>query len=367
MEVCEKIRVANPSIPQNYLHKLSEAIQAGFISSSSPYVAEFENSMAHLCGRKYAMSCSSGTQALKIAIKALELKPGTEVILPNFCIISVLIAVLDNQLVPKFVDPSDGYNVRLDDIIPKISKKTGAIIVAHMYGLSANIIEIQEFCKEKNIFLIEDAAEAHGQTCNSFACGGFGDISIFSFFSNKHVTCGEGGMCLTNNELFARKIEKIKNLYFDSQRSYKHKHIGEVGRLTTMQAVLGLCSLENLSDTINKKRYVADLYAKYLDGKVILPTEKNDVSSNHYWVYPITFDDEKQFLKVTQKFDESNIEYRRIFYPLSMQPLLTPLGYSLEYTKVLNDLYHQSMYIPIGPNITDSEIAYVAEKIIECL
>ncbi|MDA8539918.1 DegT/DnrJ/EryC1/StrS family aminotransferase [Alphaproteobacteria bacterium] len=363
----EKIRVANPSIPQNYLHKLSGAIQKGFISSSSPYVAEFENSMAQLCGRKHAMSCSSGTQAIKIAIKALELTPGTEVILPNFCIISVLIAVLDNQLVPKFVDPSDGYNVRLDDIIPRISNQTGAIIVAHMYGLSVNIIEIQEFCKEKNIFLIEDAAEAHGQTCNSLACGGFGDISTFSFFSNKHVTCGEGGMCLTNNELLANKIKKIKNLYFDSQRSYKHNHIGEVGRLTTMQAVLGLCSLEKLSDTINKKSHIAQLYAKHLDGTVILPTEENAVSTNHYWVYPITFDDEKQFTKVKLKLDQSNIEYRRIFYPLSMQPLLSPLGYSLEYSKVLDDLYHRSMYIPIGPNITDSEIEYVADNIKTCL
>lgn len=363
----EKIRVANPLIPKNYLQELSNAITSGFISSSSPYVAAFEQKMAELCERKFALSCASGSQALKIAIKSLGLRRGTEVILPNFCIISVLNAVLENGLIPIFVDPSDGYNVCLDDILPKVTKQTRAIIVAHMYGLAADISEIQKFCKQSNIYLIEDAAEAHGQKCNSNVCGSFGDISVFSFFSNKHVTCGEGGMCLTNDDFLANKIAKIKNLYFDSERSYQHQDVGEVGRITTMQAVLGLCSLNELKHTINKKQEIAKIYSKYLKEKIILPPECNRVSRNHYWVYPISFDDEKIFLNVKQNLDKANVEYRRIFYPLSMQRSLKVYGFNIQHSRVLEDLYSRSMYIPIGPNITDPEIECVATKILECL
>lgn len=362
-----KIRVSNPHIPKNFAQNILEAVNDGFISSSSPYVSQFEVDMADLCKRQYALSCSSGTQALSIAIRALDLKPGTEVIIPNFCIISLLSAVLSNNLIPRFADPSDGYNVSLKDLLPLISSNTSAIIVAHMYGLAVDIQPIHEFCQQRQIFLIEDAAEAHGQSANSNMCGSFGDISTLSFFSNKHVTCGEGGMCLTDNADLAGKIANIKNLYFDKERSYKHQEVGEVGRMTTMQAVLGSCSLAELNQTVQRKKNVAQRYSDLLSTKVKLPPTRNTVSQNHYWVYPITFAEEKDYVNVARQLSSQNIEYRRIFYPLSMQPLLEVFGIPVIKNNRLKDLYERSMYIPIGPKITDAEIDRVAKNINLCL
>ncbi len=249
------IPVNRPLIQKIDAKKVYRVVKDNWISSSGPEVKIFEKKFSKLIGKKYGSLVTSGTAALEIAIKSLDLKKNDEVIIPNFTIISNALAVFKNDLkiVPIDCDLNT-WNMNIDILKKKISKKTKAIIATHIYGYPLEIDKIKRICKKKGIYLIEDAAEMLGNKLKNKYCGSFGDISIFSFYANKTITMGEGGIILTDKKKLFEKFQSLKNLCFGKKERYNHDDIGWNYRITNMQATLGLSQLDRIKSIVKKKK-----------------------------------------------------------------------------------------------------------------
>lgn len=270
------IPVNEPLLNGNEKKYLCECIDTGWISSEGPFVKDFEKKFSGTINRKYGIAVSSGTAALEVAAQAIGICEGDEVIMPTFTIISCAIAVTKLGAIPVLVDSNIyTWNMNVDEIEAKITARTKAIIMVHLYGLPAEVDKILELAKKYNLKIIEDAAEMHGQTYYGKPCGSFGDISIFSFYPNKHITTGEGGMVVTDNEELAERCRLIRNLCFRKDVRYIHDEISDNYRFTNLQAAVGLAQLERLDEFVIKKRKMGKYYTKNLkniDG-LILPIE----------------------------------------------------------------------------------------------
>ena len=289
------IPVNEPLLNGNEKKYLCECIDTGWISSEGPFVKKFEEQMALTVQRKYGIAVTNGTAALEIAVQALELKPGDEVIMPTFTIISCAEAVSRVGAIPVLVDCDPvTFNMQVADIESRITKKTKAIMVVHLYGLPVEMDSILEIANKHGLKVIEDAAEMHGQTYKDRACGSFGDISVFSFYPNKHVTTGEGGMLVTDDEKLAERCRSIRNLCFQRERRYVHEELSGNYRFTNLQAAVGLAQLERLPEFVQKKRDMGAFYTKELekvDG-LQLPVVETSYAKNIYWVYGIVLKEE---------------------------------------------------------------------------
>ena len=245
------IPVNTPIFLGNEKKYLNQCIDSGWVSSDGEFVSKFEEQTASTTGRKFAVAVSSGTSALDIAVAALDLPPGSEVIVPSFCIVSVLHEVLRSGLVPVFVDCDyETFNVEPSDLISAITSKTKLIIVAHIYGLPVDIDPLLDEAKRRGIFVLEDASEVQGLQYRGKECGSFGDISTFSFYANKQITTGEGGMVLTDSVKFYERLKSLRNLCFNNDKRYSHERLGWNYRMSNLQAAVGLAQLENLSASI---------------------------------------------------------------------------------------------------------------------
>ena len=252
------IRVNKPLFSGNEKKYLLNCFKTGWISSDGPYVKKFEDKFAKFVNRKFATTVSNGSVALEIALRSLKLKKGSEVILPTFTIISCCNAVINAGLKPVLVDCDfKTLNMNVEEVRKKISKKTSAIMIVHIYGITVDIDPILKLAKSKKLKVIEDAAEMHGQEYKEKKCGTFGDISTFSFYVNKHITTGEGGMILTNNKKIYEESIKLKNLYFGKGTNrFKHREMGWNQRFTNIQAAIGLAQLERIKKIIKKKIFI---------------------------------------------------------------------------------------------------------------
>ena len=261
------IPVNTPLLNGNEKKYLNECIDSGWISSEGPFVSRFENEFSNYIGKKHGIAVCNGSAALDVAVKALQLEKGSEVILPTFTIISPAQSIVKQGLVPVLVD-SDirTWNMDVHKIEQKITSKTKAILVVHIYGLPADMNPVLALAKKYNLKIIEDAAEMHGQEYRNKKCGSFGDISIFSFYPNKHITTGEGGMILTDDDHLASECRKFMNLCFLPERRFVHEEIGWNYRMTNMQAALGVAQLENIDIIVEKKREIGKRYAYNLSG-----------------------------------------------------------------------------------------------------
>ena len=364
------IPVNEPLFDGNEKKYLCECIDTGWISSEGPFVRRFEENMASYVGRKFGIAVSSGTAALEAAIVALGLEKGSEVILPAFTIISCAQALTKAGLVPVVVDSKlDTWNMDVEKIEEKITSRTRAIMVVHIYGLPVEMNKILELSQKYGLKIIEDAAEMHGQTYNGKMCGSFGDISIFSFYPNKHVTCGEGGMILTDDEVLAERCRGARNLFFKPERRYVHDEIGSNFRMTNMQAALGVAQLESIEKHLERKRYIGSYYQNAFKGleKIQLPIARTEYADNIYWVYGIVLSRKCEFdaITATKKLKELGIGTRTFFYPIHKQPVYLGQGLfrgvscpNAEY------LSERGFYIPCGIGITDEQLERVAEVII---
>ena len=251
----EFIPVNEPLLNGNEKKYLCECIDTGWISSEGPFVKEFEQKMSASAGRKYGVAVANGTAALEVAVQALGIGEGDEVIMPSFTIISCAMAVTKLGAVPVLVD-SDLYtwNMNVDEIEAKITSKTKAIMIVHLYGLPVEVDKVLELAKKYNLKVIEDAAEMHGQKYKGKPCGSFGDISTFSFYPNKHITTGEGGMVVTDDEELAERCRMLRNLCFRKDVRYVHDEISDNYRFTNLQAAVGLAQLERLDEFVERKR-----------------------------------------------------------------------------------------------------------------
>ena len=360
------IPVNTPLFNGNEKKYLNECIDTGWISSEGPFVKRFEDEMARYVGRQYATSCTSGTAALDLAVSMLGLEEGDEVIMPSFTIISCAQALVKQGVIPVLIDSNlQTFNMLVDEIETKITSKTKAIMIVHIFGLTVDIDPILDIAKKHDLKIIEDAAQMHGQTYKGKKCGSFGDISIFSFYPNKQITTGEGGMVLCDDKNLNEKAKSYRNLCFGKDR-FVHEELGYNYRMTNMQAALGVAQLEQIDMIVDKKRWIGNTYTELLKDidSIFLPMVKTEYCENIYWVYGIVIKDSfsKTAKEIMQELGNSKIGTRPFFFPMHKQPVFNNMGL-FEEDKLINSekLYEKGFYIPSGLALTLDEIKEVSK------
>jgi len=375
------IPVNEPLLNGNEKKYLSECIDSGWISSEGPFVKQFEREMAGCVGRRHGVAVSNGSAALEVSIAALDIGKNDEVILPTFTIISCAAAIVRAGAKPVLVDCDpktwnmdvEKLKIRLEDEIDrKGNKKIKAIMVVHIYGLPVDMNPVLELAEKYGLKIIEDAAEMHGQTYHGSACGSFGDISTFSFYPNKHVTTGEGGMVLTNDGTLAERCRSLRNLCFRPARRFFHEELGWNFRMTNLQAAIGIAQLEQLDVFVAKKRKMGQKYTELLsDVKSIdLPVQRTDYAENIYWVYGIVLKDEFPFdaEEAMKQLREKGIGARPFFWPMHEQPIFMKMGlFEGESYPVAERIARQGFYIPSGLALTEDQINKVSRVLHEVL
>ena len=365
------IPVNTPKLDGNEKKYINECIDTGWISSEGPFVRRFEDEFSTYCDRKYGIAVTSGSAALDIAVKTIGIQPGDEVIMPTFTIISPAQSIVNRGGIPVLIDSDPiTWNMDVTQIESKITDKTKAILVVHIYGLPVDINPILELADRYNLKIIEDAAEMHGQTYNGKKCGSFGDISIFSFYPNKHITTGEGGMILTDNEELAVRCKELRNLCFQRERRFVHENLGWNYRMTNMQAALGVAQLEQIEEKIKRKREIGKLYNELLgdiqDYGYQLPLKNTDYAKNIYWIYGIVVKKNAPVSaeKIMRILGEKKIGTRPFFWCMHEQPVFKRMGlFKDESYPEAEKLARNGFYIPSGLGITNAEIEIVASEI----
>lgn len=366
------IPVNEPLLNGKEKQYLLECIETGWISSEGPFIAQFEKNFASRMGRKHGIAVCNGTAAIDIAIEALQIGPGDEVIMPTFTIISCITQIVRAGAKPVLVD-SDAmtWNMDVTQVASKITPKTKAIMIVHIYGLPVDADPLLELARQHGLKVIEDAAEMHGQTYKGRPCGSIGDISTFSFYPNKHITTGEGGMVLTDDDQLAESCRSLRNLCFQPGKRFVHDRLGWNYRMTNLQAALGLAQLEQLDDFAQRKRDMGARYTELLNNTagIQLPLQETEYATNIYWVYGLVLDDELGSAEETMKhLGERGIGTRPFFYPMHLQPVLRRKGlFEGENYPVAERLCRQGFYIPSGMALKSDQIETVAKVVKEVL
>jgi perosamine synthetase len=364
------ISVNTPLLAGNELKYISECITTGWISSEGPFITEFEEKFATYIGLDHGIAVSNGSAALDIAIKALNIGAGDEVIMPSFTIISPAQSVVTAGAIPVLVDNDlDTWNMNINQVEAKITPRTKAILVVHIYGLPVDMEPILKLAKKYNLKVIEDAAEMHGQTYNGKMCGAIGDISIFSFYPNKHITTGEGGMILTNDIELAKRCKKLRNLCFEPDGPrFIHYELGWNYRMTNMQAALGLAQLEQIQGFLEKKRAMGKAYQnglKHLTSKGYqLPLEKTTYADNIYWVFGLLAPTEEEKNKILGFLQQNKIATRPFFWCIHEQPVFQKMGLFKDETYPnAEKMARNGFYLPSGLGLEDADLQRVISVI----
>lgn len=372
-----KIPVNEPLLGARELEYVTECIKTGWISSAGKFIEAFEEAWASFCGMKYGVSLSNGTAALQVAIGCIDLQPGDEVIMPTFTIISCAQAVLYNGGVPVLVD-SDPRTWCMDvsQLESKITERTRAIMPVHIYGHPVDMDPISSLAEEHELVVIEDAAEVHGAEYLSGRdgpkptwrrCGGMGHISTFSFYANKIISTGEGGMVLTEDPVFARRARSLRNLCFRNDRRFYHTELGHNFRLTNIQAAIGLAQLERMQEIISRKRWIGRTYTKYLQEvkELQLPVEE-PWARQVYWMYGIVLDEscEMDASEFAQRLSGLGIETRPFFLGMHEQPVFLNRNlFRGEHYPVAERIARQGLYLPSGLTLTEEQIERACDAI----
>jgi len=353
-----KIPVAEPFLGGNELNYVTECIKSNWISSSGEFVKKFEKGFADYCGVDHGISTSNGTTALHLALVALGVEKGDEVIIPNLTFISTanVVAYCGAKVILVDVE-KETWNIDPIKIEEKITPQTKAIIPVHLYGHSCDMDSIMEIAKKHNLFVIEDCAEAHGAEYKGKKVGSFGDVGCFSFYGNKIITTGEGGMCVTNNEKLAERMNFLKNHGSSKEKRYWHPELGFNYRMTNIQAAIGLAQLEQIDKFIEIKRNNAFLYNSLLKNNfsVTLPPEKEQ-SKNVYWMYSILVENRAEIMK---KLEANNMDSRPCLYPISEMPMY----HDLSEFPISKELSKKGINLPSSVNLKKEEIELIARII----
>jgi perosamine synthetase len=360
------IPVNTPLLSGNEKKYITECIDTGWISSEGEFIKQFEAKFSAYIGMKHGIAVSNGSAALDVAVEAFRFEKGDEVIMPTFTIISPALSLVRAGVVPVLVDSDpDNWNIDVAKIEEKITKKTKAILVVHIYGLPVDMDPVLELCKKYSLKLIEDAAEMHGQTYKGKMCGTFGDVSIFSFYPNKHITTGEGGMILTNDDVLAERCKKLKNLAFEPNgRRFIHYELGWNYRMTNMQAALGLAQLEKIDYHLEKKRKIGKAYRDGLLGLkgFQLPTPSVSYAENIYWVFALVARDEQLCNETVRKLADAGIGTRPFFWCMHEQPVFQQMGlFKGETYPHAERIARNGFYLPSGLGLQEHEIQVVID------
>ncbi|MBE9138801.1 DegT/DnrJ/EryC1/StrS family aminotransferase [Nodosilinea sp. LEGE 07088] len=367
------IPVNEPALNGNEKKYLLECLDTGWISSEGPFVQRFETEFAQRVGRSHGISVANGSAALDVAVVALGLGPGDEVILPTFTIISCAAAIVRAGATPVVVDADPHtWNMAVDQVEARITPRTRAIMAVHIYGLPVDMAPLLDIAQRHHLTMLEDAAELHGQTYRGRPCGSFGDISTFSFYANKHITTGEGGMVLTDDDALADRCRSLRNLCFQPQKRFVHEELGWNFRLGNLQAALGVAQLEQLNTFLARKRAMGQRYTEGLKGVagLQLPLATTDYADNGYWVYGLVLDAAVPFdaAEAMQRLKAKGIGTRPFFWPMHEQPVLHKMGlFAGDKHPVAERLARRGFYIPSGLALTDAQIDQVIASVKEVM
>ncbi len=359
------IPVFEPVMTGNERKYVLDCMDSNWISAFGKYNEKFEQGFAKYCDAKHGIGVTSGTAALHIAVAALDLKQGDEVIVSDFTMIAPALAVAYQGAKPVFVDAEPkSWTIDVNKIEEKITKRTKAILPVHIYGHPCDMGPIMEIAEKHNLFVIEDAAEAHGALYKGKKIGSFGHINAFSFYSNKVITTGEGGMTVTDDDKLAQRSRDLRNFCFDKERRFIHSEIGFKYSLSNLLAAIGLAQLERIEEIIKQKRELARLYNKRLgeiEG-ITLPYESKDVR-NVYWMYGILLD--KKFGvsrdKLKEELFKMGVDTRFFFTGMHKQaPFKASASGSYP---VSENLEKNGLYLPSAVSLTEEQIGYVCECI----
>jgi perosamine synthetase len=361
------IPVNIPLLDGNEKKYLAECIDTGWISSEGPFVRKFEELFAARIGRKYGVAVANGSVALDAAVVALGIGAGDEVIMPTFTIISCAAAVVRAGAVPVVVDCDPvTWNMDVAQVEARITSRTKAIMVVHIFGLPVDMNPLLTLAHKYGLQVIEDAAEMHGQTYRGRPCGSFGDISTFSFYPNKHITTGEGGMIMTDDPALAERCRSLRNLCFKPEQRFVHDELGWNFRMTNLQAALGVAQLEQLDKFVQIKRRMGARYTSLLADMpgIQLPLAQTDYAENIYWVYGLVLDDEVPFdaKEAMQRLGKRGIGTRPFFWPMHEQPVFRKMGLFVdEKYPVAERIARRGFYIPSGLALTDGQMEQVVD------
>ena len=369
------IPVNEPLLGGKELEYVTEAIQTNWISSEGRFIGQFEESFARYCGRKYAVAVNNGTSALILAVRALDLPVGSEVIMPSFTIVSCALACIYNGLVPVFVDSEpDSWNMDCALVEKVLTPRTSAIMAVHIYGHPVDMTELERIAASRSIPIIEDFAEAIGSEYFKKRCGGFGKVSCASFYANKVITTGEGGMCLTDDEALAAQLRALRNLAFVPQERFRHEELGFNFRLTNLQAAIGLAQVERVADHVDRKLrmgafYRARLQALEDQGLLRLPIERAGMR-NTFWMFGFVLAESAGLSasEMAVRLAKLGVQTRPFFFPLHRQPAFQAYEWFLEQElPVADELYRRGLYLPSGLTLTEEQQARVVKAVAEVL
>jgi perosamine synthetase len=359
-----RLPVAEPLLGELELRYVTECIVSGWISSAGAFVTRFEELFADFCGTRHAVAVGNGTQALHLALLALDVGPGDEVIVPTLTFIATANAVTYTgaRAIPVDSEPVT-WNLDPAGVEAAITPRTKAILPVHLYGHPADLDTLLEIADRHGLALIEDAAEAHGATYKSRPVGGVGDLGVFSFYGNKIVTTGEGGMIVTDRDDLAERIRMLRSHGMSTDRRYWHPVLGYNYRLTNLQAAVGVAQMERIDEILRAKRTVTDRYTHGLAGipGITLPPEES-WATNVFWLYSILVDEREFGMSrdaLLAALDTDGIEGRPFFAPIHRQPLYDE-GRSLP---VAERLAAEGLSLPSAVTLTEADVARVVDTI----
>lgn len=363
------IPVYEPDIGKKELENVIHCVKTGMISGTAgEYIGELETKFSSYCGQKYGVATSSGTTALHLAMASLGINAGDEVLVSSLTNMATFFAVLYQGAAPVPVDiEPDTWNINPTLIEEKVTRRTKAILVVHIYGHPVDMEPVLAIAKRYNLYVIEDCAEAHGALYKGQKVGSLGDIGCFSFYANKIITTGEGGMITTNNANLANKAHSLRSLAYGSSNKFMHADIGFNYRMTNLEAAIGCAQLEKIDEIIEKKRKIARYYNESLKdvSGLQLPVEKT-YATNVYWMYHVVLHEEFGFPRelVMSKLKDYEIETRASFIPYNMQQIFIRRGWaSGDECPVANYVAENGFYIPSGPLLKEKELEYVVNVI----
>ena len=355
-----RIPVAKPDISERELENVVEAVKSGWISSKGPFIEAFEKGFSNYLGVKHAISVSNGTVALHLALSALGVGRGHEVLVPSLTFIAAANAVTYTGASPVFIDAHPEYWCIDPGAVEKsITDRTKAIILVHLYGHPCDLDPILEIARLHDLYVIEDCAEAHGAEYRGKYVGSFGDVSCFSFYGNKIITTGEGGMCLTNSTKLAERMRILRDHGMNPNKRYWHDVVGFNYRMTNLQAAIGVAQLEKLERLVNRKREIAKLYREFLkQTEGIVQSPEMPWARNSYWFYSILVKPDIRD-RLMSDLDQQGIETRPFFFPIHTLP---PYQHGRKLTTAEN-LSERGLNLPSGPIITDEDLHLVVSSL----
>jgi perosamine synthetase len=371
------IPVCEPVVGDREIELVTECLRSGWISSAGEQLARFEAGWAERCGVRHAVAVSSGTAALHLAVAALRLEPGDEVILPTLTIISCANAIVQCGGTPVLVDSEPGtWCMDVDAVASRIGPRTRAIMAVHLYGHPVDMDPLRRLAERHGLALIEDAAEAHGARylCGRTGsdpewreCGGLGDVSTFSFYANKLVTTGEGGMVLTSDDDLASRVRNLRNLCFGGERRFEHREMGFNYRMTNLQAAIGVAQLERLDATVVAKRRLATAYRERFEAEPRLELQvERSWASSVYWMFGLVLADELEMDAATfaSALRERGVDTRPFFLGMHEQPVFRDGGlFRGERFRIAERLARRGLYLPSGSGLTDQQIDRVCDAV----